>query len=285
MTRILTGVVAAVLGLLAVFLLPPDGFFLVALSITLASAWEFARIVRKASRRFPTWWLLLLTVILTILMSRPGWVEPWLDGRLGRLLVAPGGAILLACSLLGLSAAAALFSREGVERSLAVAGALTFGGVYFSLAGASVVRIRDFDPMVLLWLLLVVWVGDTAAYYGGKTFGRHKLARIVSPNKTWEGSAFSLLGALAATGVWFYLVSERVEFGVGAALVLAALASLSAQTGDLIESMVKRGAAVKDSGTILPGHGGVWDRMDALLYSAPLFYLGLFLLDSRLFDG
>jgi phosphatidate cytidylyltransferase len=285
MTRILTGVVAAVLGLLAVLLLPSNGFFLVALSIALCSAWEFGKMVRVAAPRTPVWWLLILTAVLTVVIARPEWIHSWLDGRLGQLLASPGGAALLTCTLLGLSAAAALFSRAGIERSLLVAGALTFGGVYFSVAGAAVIRIRDFDPVVLLWLLLIVWLGDSAAYYGGKTFGRHKLARIVSPNKTWEGSAFSVLGALAATAGWLYFASDRIEFGYWTAFALAVICSTAAQVGDLVESMIKRGAGVKDSGTILPGHGGAWDRMDALLYSAPLFYVGLFLLDSRLFDG
>ncbi|HXE30499.1 MAG TPA: phosphatidate cytidylyltransferase, partial [Terriglobales bacterium] len=120
--------------------------------------------------------------------------------------------------------------------------------------------------MWLVFLLVVVWVGDTAALYAGRAWGRHRLAPRVSPGKSWEGAVASMIAAAA------------VGAGVGAwqhayILIPVAIAiNIAAQVGDLAESALKRGAGVKDSGTLLPGHGGVLDRIDALLFAAPVLW-------------
>ena len=126
-------------------------------------------------------------------------------------------------------------------------------------------------------LLAIVWLGDSGAYYIGKTWGRHKLAPRVSPNKTWEGSIASTAAGLLAAAVWSYWRLGEVD---GWILLLAGLVSIAAQIGDLVESLLKRGAGVKDSGQILPGHGGMLDRMDALLFAAPVMWLGVELLGA-----
>ena len=143
-------------------------------------------------------------------------------------------------------------------------------------------------PALVVFLMLAVWSGDIAALYVGRAFGRHKLAPRLSPGKTWEGSAASIAGSLASAGllVWISeLLTARgnllLHIGepVWQTLLLAALLNIAAQLGDLLESAVKRGAGVKDSGTLLPGHGGILDRIDALLLATPVLWYILVLKD------
>jgi phosphatidate cytidylyltransferase len=122
----------------------------------------------------------------------------------------------------------------------------------------------------LLFLLLCVWVCDSAAYYFGSTFGRRKLAPEISPNKTVAGAVGGTLGAAGAAAIlkMLKLVPWSIPYVLGAGLCIAVLA----QVGDLAESMVKRDAGVKDSGSLIPGHGGIMDRVDSLLFTVPVFY-------------
>ncbi len=111
----------------------------------------------------------------------------------------------------------------------------------------------------------MVWVGDTAAYFVGSGIGRWKMAPEISPNKTWEGAVANFLGALMVAAIFGY----RIEVPPAHMLGMAVVGSFAGQIGDLFESAWKRSAAVKDSGTILPGHGGMLDRIDALILAAP----------------
>jgi phosphatidate cytidylyltransferase len=122
----------------------------------------------------------------------------------------------------------------------------------------------------LLFLLLCVWICDSAAYYVGSTLGRRKLAPEISPNKTVAGAVGGVLGAAVASIAlkMFSVVPWSIPFALGAGLCIALLA----QVGDLAESMLKRDAGVKDSGSLIPGHGGMMDRVDALLFTVPVFY-------------
>ncbi len=122
----------------------------------------------------------------------------------------------------------------------------------------------------LLFLLLCVWICDSAAYYVGSTLGRRKLAPEISPNKTIAGAVGGTLGAAGASVIlkMLNLIPWSIPFALGAGLSIAVLA----QVGDLAESMIKRDAGVKDSGSLIPGHGGIMDRVDALLFTIPVFY-------------
>jgi len=128
--------------------------------------------------------------------------------------------------------------------------------------------------LVLLTIAAVTWLGDTAAFFGGRAFGRHRLYPSVSPKKTWEGAlcglAGSVLGALAVRGL-FWADADPVRL-----VVFAVLGGILGQTGDLVESVFKRSAGVKDSGSILPGHGGLLDRIDAFLFVAPFGWFWFF---------
>jgi phosphatidate cytidylyltransferase len=126
--------------------------------------------------------------------------------------------------------------------------------------------------------LMVNWIGDTGAYYVGRRFGKHKLAPIVSPGKSWEGAWASgatgtLLGAI-------YLPWAIPGLNIFLASLIALITNAAGQMGDLAESALKRGAGVKDSGTILPGHGGVLDRLDSTMFAIPVLYVMVSLLQS-----
>lgn len=148
---------------------------------------------------------------------------------------------------------------------------------------------QEDGPVLVLFLMVCVWSGDIAALYVGRAFGKHKLAPSLSPGKTWEGALASIAGSLLAAGlvVWIGdLLTARgnlilhITEPLWQTLLLAATLNIAAQVGDLLESAVKRGAGVKDSGTMLPGHGGILDRIDALLLAAPVLWFALVIKDA-----
>jgi phosphatidate cytidylyltransferase len=148
---------------------------------------------------------------------------------------------------------------------------------------------REDGPALVVFLMVCVWAGDIAALYIGKAFGKHKLAPRLSPGKTWEGSIASIVGSVlaAALVVWIGdLLTARgnlilhITEPLWQTLVLAGILNIAAQLGDLLESAIKRGAGVKDSGTMLPGHGGILDRIDALLLATPILWFALLLKDT-----
>jgi phosphatidate cytidylyltransferase len=147
---------------------------------------------------------------------------------------------------------------------------------------------QEDGPALVLFLMVCVWAGDIAALYIGRSFGRHKLAPRISPGKTWEGSIASVGGSILAAALVLWISDALTARGnlmlhitepIWQTLVLAAILNIAAQFGDLLESAVKRGAGVKDSGTMLPGHGGILDRIDALLVAAPVLWIALLLKD------
>jgi phosphatidate cytidylyltransferase len=188
---------------------------------------------------------------------------------------------------------AAAMQRQDLRGAFPAAAAGSFAMVYIALPLALVVQIRLMwaGAFLLLYLLILVWVGDTAAYVVGRSVGRHKLAPRISPRKTWEGTAASFVATVTA-GVLLFAYAPQINsalFNAGLiergqgyfapqlpspALValLSALINVAAQLGDLVESLIKRGAGVKDSGSLLPGHGGMLDRLDALLFAAPILW-------------
>jgi phosphatidate cytidylyltransferase len=165
-----------------------------------------------------------------------------------------------------------LRARE-LAQSLPQAAAFTLGIAYVCLPWRSAVLLRQFDPHWLLYALALNWVGDMAAYYVGSLAGRHKLAPRISPAKSWEGTAASLVASVLF-GV-FYAGRFIPQADVGMVIALTTVASVAGQLGDLCESAIKRGAAIKDSGSILPGHGGVLDRVDSSLFTVPVVYFWL----------
>jgi phosphatidate cytidylyltransferase len=121
-----------------------------------------------------------------------------------------------------------------------------------------------------MFALLLNWAGDSGAYFVGRQFGRHKLASRVSPKKSWEGAVASVAMSVLIAGA--YVVRAVPGVSIAAAIVLTSVANVAGQLGDLAESAIKRGAGVKDSGAILPGHGGFLDRVDSTLFAMPVIY-------------
>jgi phosphatidate cytidylyltransferase len=153
--------------------------------------------------------------------------------------------------------------------------------VGLTLVSLPALREETNGPSLVTFLLVVIWGGDIAALYVGRTWGRHKLAPKLSPKKTWEGSLGSMAGSLLAAGALLALADwlsqwdsaklsypEDIWYWLGLAVGL----NIAAQVGDLAESALKRSVGVKDSGNLLPGHGGVLDRIDALLLAAPVLW-------------
>lgn len=186
---------------------------------------------------------------------------------------AVGIDVLLAAGLLVLPPCA-IFLRKDLRRALLATAATIFAAIYtgFLLGYVAALRLADGGEGWRLVFLLTagVWAGDTGAYYVGKTFGRHKLNAKVSPKKTWEGAAGNVAGSLAGTAlVQAFLIPAMRPVHVVALGVSFAVVGMF---GDLFESVFKRGAGVKDSSRLLPGHGGLLDRLDSLFFAAPVLY-------------
>jgi len=180
--------------------------------------------------------------------------------------------VLSSCLFLGLG-----LSQGGrLERVLPGASATLLGLVYISTTLGLLVAVRSNVAPAreahhwIFFFLLVVWLGDTGAYYVGRALGRHKLAPLVSPKKTIEGSAGGLMANLLAALLTKKLFLPGASFA--SLLVLSGVLGLASQLGDLAESALKRGAGIKDSSNLLPGHGGLLDRIDGILFAAPILF-------------
>jgi phosphatidate cytidylyltransferase len=176
--------------------------------------------------------------------------------------------------------------KEELAQSLPAA-ALSFVTVIYvvvPLGALILIRELELGRFFVLFLFIAVWSGDIAAFYVGRSLGRHKLAPRISPNKSWEGSVASTIFSVVVAVLYVHFAN--MQFGrmnsygevpssphYVMTIGITVLINLAAQVGDLVESMLKRGAGIKDSGTVLPGHGGVLDRIDALLFATPIAML------------
>ena len=162
-----------------------------------------------------------------------------------------------------------------LEQAFIRASALVLGIAYIFGAWRAGIMLHQISRHWLMFGLMVNWVGDTGAYYIGRRFGRHKLAPLVSPGKSWEGAAASLASGVLF-GVIYLPLAIRGTTWLSAAL-FAISANVAGQIGDLAESAIKRSARVKDSGSLLPGHGGMLDRLDSTMFALPVLYALLML--------
>lgn len=183
--------------------------------------------------------------------------------------------------------------RADLSSGYPAAAASVFAFAYVALPMSLLVEIRQMaaGAIWVIYTLLVVWAGDIFAYFVGKAVGRHRMSPEVSPKKTWEGAIASILASVIVGTLWFQhapgISSALLRVGlIGRRdgifaleqpqllpiVVLSVIVNLAAQLGDLVESLIKRGAGVKDSGSILPGHGGMLDRIDAMLFAVPVVW-------------
>jgi phosphatidate cytidylyltransferase len=205
------------------------------------------------------------------LVARHGIEKPGLFGYAAGLLILfiPGrdAAFFVLVAILAMSLA--LRSRELAE-ALPTAGTLVLGVLYVFGTMRCAIELRAIQVYWLFFALSLNWVGDIAALYVGKMIGKHKLAPHVSPGKTWEGAVASVAASVIYGAIYFPRLLPAVP--LVEALALTAAANIAGQFGDLCESAMKRGAGVKDSGTLLPGHGGWLDRVDSSLFALPVVY-------------
>jgi len=168
-------------------------------------------------------------------------------------------------------AALTLWTKRPVVEALPAAGISASGLLLVAFPLTFAIRLHgrgSEGPKFLLFALVITWAGDTAAYFAGRALGKRPLAPVLSPKKTWEGTIASLLGALLVAVLfsrWMFVPAAHL-------LAMAAVGNVAGQAGDLLESAYKRSAGVKDSGALLPGHGGVLDRIDALILAIPVVW-------------
>jgi phosphatidate cytidylyltransferase len=168
-----------------------------------------------------------------------------------------------------------LFSSRPPHEMLTSVSLTYFGVLYFGILGGYFLLLRDLPrgSWLLLFVYVATWAYDTGGYFVGRFFGRHKMTPRVSPKKSWEGSlggfVFTFTGLFL---LWKFIPVYQEIFGFKDILILSLLMSLFGQLGDLVESMIKRSLSAKDSGSFFPGHGGIFDRIDSLLFNAPILF-------------
>ena len=286
--RIATAVVLIPIVLALILRAPVPALAVVAAVVALLTIREFLKLTESYGvqpMRLPTY--IFSGLFFLLLGLNPGNEKPL-----------PSTAIFIFVAGAGAALAPFIFLTIGMRRTelrsgYPAAAAAAFAFTYIALPVGMLVQLRQLwaGAFYLLYLLLVVWAGDILAYFVGKSIGRHLMAPRISPKKTWEGAAASLL---ASVGVGWLMFShaERISsallswglisrrdglFGLeipamGPVILLTIVLNIAAQLGDLVESLIKRGADVKDSGALLPGHGGMLDRIDALLFAAPVLW-------------
>ena len=264
-TRVLTALVLLAVLLLALFLLPKNGWIAFCALFLGIAAWEWGSLAALSAVRRSVYAALVVGLFVV-----PVFLEsPWANGLYAPAWVYQAGAFFwIVLAPLWIWRRPHIVSRVWL---------LAAGAVVLLPASAALVDLRGVAPSLLLAVLVTVWISDTAAYLIGMRFGKHKLAPIISPGKTWEGVA----GALAAVALyalaWASLGGPMGPIWPGDApgWVLPVLLGLTVvgMIGDLFESLIKRQAGVKDSGRFLPGHGGLLDRIDAPVAMLPLAVL------------
>jgi len=267
-----TRVVVALFGIPLMIFLCIVGkipFLIFALIIGVVSFFEFSKIISK--RKFhPNLFIGTASVVLMILNSYLYFVET----HILILIIIP---IILLSELL----------RRG-ESSTANLGTTLLGIFYIGLFSAALVELREFysdshfqydnGGYIILSMFASIWICDSAAYFIGSAYGRHKVLPRVSPNKSWEGAVAGFVFSIITMVVAFELILDFLS--LKDAILIGIIVGLFGQAGDFVESQIKRDANVKDSSSLIPGHGGIFDRFDSILFSAPIVYLYLYFLNS-----
>jgi phosphatidate cytidylyltransferase len=254
--RLLTAAVVSPLILIDLYYWPAWAFYALVLFGTVVGGWEFFHMTHARDRVAQA-----VGTALTLLVS----LGIWFGARDPRYVL----AVML---LLPIAAIALSLVRLGDIRTAAARmSATVFGPLWIGLLTCVALLRRDLGPGYVVLTLMYAWFADTGGYFAGRFFGKHKLYEAVSPKKTWEGLGGAIFGAVvgALLAHFWYLPA----IGLGEALGLAVLVGALGQAGDLGESLLKRAVGVKDSGEIVPGHGGILDRLDALFVTSALVYL------------
>jgi phosphatidate cytidylyltransferase len=260
MTRVLSGAVLIALAVVVVWFAPRPVFELVAFALLFIATGELVTLFVAGGIQVPRWPAMIASLLTLATFSGVLAASLWFLTTDAVLMVA----------LVGLGVVSMLTWRGGAD-ALATVSSLLFPSLYIALPIGAIIAIREQGPQPLFLLMVTIIVSDTAQYYTGRLTGRHLLAPAISPKKTIEGAVGGLVfgtAVFAAVGAWWLPIAVPLPVRVGLGICLVAVGI----AGDLFESMLKRSAGVKDSSALIPGHGGVLDRIDALLFAAPLFY-------------
>jgi len=262
-TRIITSLFLIPSFFAALFLLPSMVWAGLLLGISIIALYEWAQMIKLG--KIATQLYLLATIVsgTIILWFANQFGSHWLVYRSLDLFIIASVFWLLAVPFL-------LCKNKRIKHPLinVIIGWLLVLPLWLSL-----VCLRIADPWLLLGLTATVWIADSAAYFAGKQFGKHKLALTISPGKTWEG----VLGGLFAVTIYGYVLAAYFALPVLVTLLILWVMTILSVVGDLFESMMKRQSNLKDSGNILPGHGGILDRIDGLTSSLPIAVLMIYI--------
>jgi phosphatidate cytidylyltransferase len=250
MRRVLTALVLIPIVVYVVFLANAWLFAGVVAAVACVCFYEYRNLAHAYGFGTPHWLGYVAGVLLLFVTRPPG---TWM--------------LFLGAGLIALTLA---MNAPNLAHALPRAALLLLGLVYVFGCWKCAIVLRERSPHWLMYALLVNWAGDIGAYYVGRSIGKHRLAERVSPGKTWEGTAGSLISSVLVAGA--YLMRFVPGLGVAQVILLTLATNAAGQLGDLSESVIKRGAGVKDSGAILPGHGGLLDRVDSTMFALPLVY-------------
>jgi phosphatidate cytidylyltransferase len=273
--RILTSAVLIPLVVALVWWGPPAATAAAAALVAILALVEFFGLgSRLGLRAFPKWTVFCAALIFYSQYSVGMLETRTIAGGVSIMRDAAGGLLSLEAALLVFlfgCVSIGLVTRRPLQDVLPAMAISSAGLIFIALPFSYLVRINEIEHVghqLVLFTLCLIWAGDMLAYFVGRSLGRVPMAPALSPKKTWEGALGNLLASLIV-GVFF---ARWMQLDAIALLLIAALGNIAGQMGDLIESAYKRGAAVKDSGTLVPGHGGVLDRIDSLILAAPIVW-------------
>lgn len=262
--RLITAAVLIAFALFIIFYLPLFYFYIISAVIVAWLAWEWAGIIAIKSVR-----LKILLLIFYVVLYLASSMVP-----IGLLFFSASAwwLVVLALIIIYPKAKFLWFDNKLIAMLM---GPITIipAGVALNLLHSSF----QSGPVILLYALALVWIADSAAYFSGRAFGKHKLAESISPKKTLEGLAGGMLFSLVYAAICGYYFQFSVK-GELVFVLLSLVAALFSVVGDLFISMLKRCAGLKDSGKLLPGHGGIFDRLDGICAAMPVFTLGLIMM-------
>jgi phosphatidate cytidylyltransferase len=266
--RVITAVILLLLFLSALFMLPAPGWIALVTVIVMQSTSEWTRLGKLSGRQGIVYWWLTLAIMIFIV---------WFDEGHALAQHASLHMLVYAVSALLWLVVVPFWLWMNWQVRLPLPMALV-GWAVLIPTGLAMIDLRENSPKLLLGIMVLVWVADSAAFFAGRKFGKHKLAPGISPSKTWEGVAGALLGvSVYVLLIWISIDFSHLVMFVPLILLVSWCWVGLAVIGDLFESAVKRQAGVKDSGALLPGHGGLLDRIDALTSTLPLAALALLL--------
>ena len=276
LARVVTALVLAPAVVALVWYGPPELLAPIAAIVAILALVEFLKLGEKTGfRAFPNWTIVCAAAIFFVQYAAGMAETHGFAG--GNLLVRPfeGGVfsldLVFIVFLIG-AGCIVLAMKRPLQDALPAVSVSSAGLLFIALPFSYLVRLDEIPirgRQLVLFTLCLVWAGDIVAYFVGRGIGRVKMAPALSPKKTWEGAAGNVVASLAVG----YGFARWMQADIATMMVIAALANIAGQMGDLLESSYKRGAAVKDSSGLLPGHGGMLDRIDSLILAAPVVWM------------